>query len=538
MDIKQLSTNSKFWAFTILGVLAYSLLFVMTNSINNLDELHYLSLAFEMHKQHYYLLPVTLGHPDIQKPPLLYWLINLGWSVFGYTTTWPLMLIALINIGCLLTTWRIAQKLFPEKLLVAQLAVVVLATGVFWFHFFNRIRFDGLITLFTAMYINFAINIYRERKFKWTLLAGICMGLGFLAKGVAILVFALPFYLLLPRYESDSYAYAKWLGHFVLTLLIALVIVACWAVPLYLSLGRALIDTMFVKQQHSRVLLSHHLGEMPTLLVSFMPWTILPILLFNLKRVVKGGINKHFWLLGWTVLLSGLFFTFLVLMHVKRYLLPLYPYAAILLAYIISLNINAKILSIQNRVLSLACGIVGTALVIIGLVPIAKLNAVLPPSYDYAIWGAVLIAVAICAYFLNKLPTIQNKLVVLIGIIISGLMVGIIGINGIFTRTNDVFLEKMALQMKANQDRNIPQANLISGGYQAFDFKGHLRQPLPLFDENSRAFKHWLQTHPNGILYFSSRKHVRSCMTTNSFYLKGSDRIISIISVKNYLESC
>ena len=68
-----LTHTNRFWLITCLGVIGYGLLFIITNSINNLDELHYLSLAWEMHKQHYYLLPIALGHPDIQKPPLLTW---------------------------------------------------------------------------------------------------------------------------------------------------------------------------------------------------------------------------------------------------------------------------------------------------------------------------------------------------------------------------------------------------------------------------------------------------------------------------------
>lgn len=536
--MQQLSSNTKFWTITILSVLAYSGLYIITNSINNLDELHYLSLAWEMHKQHYYLLPIALGHPDIQKPPLLYWLINLGWSLFGYSTTWPLMLITLINLGCLYTTFCIARKLFPDTPLIAQLAVVVLATGVFWFHFFNRIRFDGLLALFTVMTINFSINTYRTHQLKWSLLTGVCLGLGFLAKGAAILVFALPFYLLLPRYETTHYHYSKWLGHLLLSILVSLLVVACWAIPLYISLGHKLIDVMFIKQQHSRLTLSHHLGELPTLLLTLLPWTVLPLVLGNLKSLFNKPIQKPVWLLLWTALLSGLFFTFMVLMHVKRYLLPLYPLLAIVLAYIICLDVNEKMLTLQNRLLSLICTVGGAVLIAMGFVHSKKLIHLFPETHTYVIWGVVLLLAAWSAIRLDRHVSVTNKLMISIGLILVGLVTSVAGINGIFTHANNQFLEKLALQMKTNQERHIPQANLISGGYQAFDFKGHLQQPLPLFTENSPQFHNWLNAHPNGILYFSSRKSVRACMAAQAFALKGSDRIISIVSVQQYLAAC
>ena len=445
------------------------------------------------------------------------------------------MLITLINLGCLFTTWRIALKLFPQQPLTAQLAVIILATGVFWFHFFNRIRFDGLLTLFTVLYINYTITSYRQHKMTWTVAAGICMGLGFLAKGAAILIFVLPFYLLLPRYELQQYPYRKWLAKMLLTLIIALIIVATWAIPLYLSLGPKTMSTMFISQQHSRVLLTHHLGELPNLFISFLPWTVMPMLLLNLRHLKKAP-RSPCGLLGWTTLLSGLFFTFFVLMHVKRYLLPLYPLVAIMLAYTINLRIDKTLLTIQNRILILLSIIISIGLITLSLLPSSLLRFI-PPSDEYALWGIALLVMSVVCWKLNGKQQLQP--LTLLTLIITALLVtGIVGINGIFTRSNDIFLQQLALQMRQNQQRHIPQANLISGGYQAFDFKGELQQPLPLFNEHSVAFKNWLHSHPNGILYFSMRKHIRPCMKKNAYQLKGSDRIIAVVNVHHYTHYC
>ena len=49
-----------------------------------IDETRYLTVAWEMHLRGDFFGPLTLNfEPYHQKPPLLFWLINLSWAIFG-----------------------------------------------------------------------------------------------------------------------------------------------------------------------------------------------------------------------------------------------------------------------------------------------------------------------------------------------------------------------------------------------------------------------------------------------------------------------
>ncbi|WP_417361704.1 ArnT family glycosyltransferase [Gallaecimonas pentaromativorans] len=43
------------------------------------DETRYLSVAWEMHQSSNWLVPHINGEPYPQKPPLMFWLLNIGW---------------------------------------------------------------------------------------------------------------------------------------------------------------------------------------------------------------------------------------------------------------------------------------------------------------------------------------------------------------------------------------------------------------------------------------------------------------------------
>ncbi|APE30291.1 hypothetical protein BOX17_04590 [Halomonas aestuarii] len=48
-----------------------------------IDETRYLSVAWEMWQHQSFLVPLLNGEAYSHKPPLLFWLIQLGWWLFG-----------------------------------------------------------------------------------------------------------------------------------------------------------------------------------------------------------------------------------------------------------------------------------------------------------------------------------------------------------------------------------------------------------------------------------------------------------------------
>jgi len=53
------------------------------------DETRYLAVAWEMWRDGNFIVPHLNGMTYSHKPPLLFWLMHLGWSIFGVNDWWP-----------------------------------------------------------------------------------------------------------------------------------------------------------------------------------------------------------------------------------------------------------------------------------------------------------------------------------------------------------------------------------------------------------------------------------------------------------------
>ena len=70
----------------LLPYLALAAFFAVSIAVRPLlpvDETRYLSVSWEMFLRQNFLVPTLNFEPYFQKPPLLFWLIDLAWSVFG-----------------------------------------------------------------------------------------------------------------------------------------------------------------------------------------------------------------------------------------------------------------------------------------------------------------------------------------------------------------------------------------------------------------------------------------------------------------------
>src|SRR6185312_7268426 len=76
-----------------------------------IDETRYLAVAWEMRLHGDFLVPHLNGAPYSDKPPLLFWLINLGWLVAGMSA-WAVRLgVLAASITSLLLFERLARRL-------------------------------------------------------------------------------------------------------------------------------------------------------------------------------------------------------------------------------------------------------------------------------------------------------------------------------------------------------------------------------------------------------------------------------------------
>ena len=63
--------------------LALVLVSLFSRSYLPIDETRYVTVAWNMFLNHDFLVPYLNGETYSHKPPLLFWLMNLGWALFG-----------------------------------------------------------------------------------------------------------------------------------------------------------------------------------------------------------------------------------------------------------------------------------------------------------------------------------------------------------------------------------------------------------------------------------------------------------------------
>ena len=199
------------------------------------DETRYLAVAWEMWLSGDYLVPHLNGAPYSHKPPLLFWLINLGWAVFG-VGEWSARLVApLFGLGSLVLTMVLGRLLWPERHDVGDMAPVVLVGGLFWGAFTTLTFFDMLVCFFSLAALLGMVDTGRHGGWQGWIIAGLAIGLGGLSKGPVILVYVLPVALFAPLWVSGArpQTWWRWYARLAFAVLFGAAMVLAWAVPAF-----------------------------------------------------------------------------------------------------------------------------------------------------------------------------------------------------------------------------------------------------------------------------------------------------------------
>jgi len=295
-----------------------------------IDETRYLSVAYEMFLNGDYLVPHLNGEVYSHKPPLLFWLMYLGWEAFGLNSWWPraLGVIALFLNAHYLK--KLARLIWPGRHAIAENASRVYLTMFFPLVFSSLIFFDLWVSLFALLSLIAVFSYIREQNF-WpsALLLGAGIGLGILTKGPVILLFAI-----VPLLFRKKYTDVALFKLAVTGVIIGLLIALAWAVPAAMSGGDEYRDALFIKQTTGRIA-SASAGTVIGATVHARPFwyffVLLPLLMipWSFKRSIY-TIKHHPFLMSAVVPVFIIF----SLMSGKQphYLLPLFPLLALMIS--------------------------------------------------------------------------------------------------------------------------------------------------------------------------------------------------------------
>lgn len=311
-----------------------------------------------------------------EKPPLTNWIITTFYS-FG-TNEFTARLPALIaSCLILLFIYIFAKKYFNER--VAVISSLLLLTLPSFITYSWRINSDIFFTLFTFIGFFLWLNIKKEHQ-RWSYVSGLFFGLAVMSKGLSIFPYIFVLFL------TIFFDYHKWkIRSFFNFLAIFLLVIVPWHVLQYLLYGREFFQVYIMEHliRRSQVPLDFHnegrLFYTKFLLKEFNIWLIfgflLPLsyvfkrkLVFHRSSLFKELKDKRVIL---TVLLIILI-PFLAINQVRTriwwYVLPLFPFIVLYLAYNIDLFLTRR-----NKVIFI--GIV----IIISILGIYRINKEINP---------------------------------------------------------------------------------------------------------------------------------------------------------------
>lgn len=323
-----------------LAVLAMFLAAIAFRPLLPIDETRYMTVAWEMFLRQGWLQPLTVNfEPYHHKPPLLFWLINLSWSVSGISRWAGLIPVALFSLSCVYLTGVLGEMLFGQTLNPQRIRLVMAGSLPFMIYG-TLVMFDFMLCVFVLLALICLLRFSQTRRLRYMVLMGLCLGLGVLTKGPVAYLYVLPPALLAPFWMVNFSRPAQWYGAIVMAVLLSVLPVLFWLVPVLKASDNDFAIWLVWNQTAGRVTGNFNAAHarpflfyLPILPVIFMPWVFYPSFwrgLSGVKAKIKGDEGLRF-LACWTIpvliafsLISG---------KQPHYLVPLVPGAALFTVY-------------------------------------------------------------------------------------------------------------------------------------------------------------------------------------------------------------
>jgi 4-amino-4-deoxy-L-arabinose transferase-like glycosyltransferase len=472
------------------------------------DETRYLTVAWEMRSSGSWALPTLNFEPYSHKPPLLFWIINASWSLFG-VAVWPARLVGVAAMGVtLLLTHLLDRRLAPDSFRGPAASALMLAGLPVFVVLGFSIMFDMLLTA-TVVGAQLALWLAgRNGGWRTFLAYGFCTGLGLLAKGPIVLLFTLPAALLGSLWIDDAQR-RGWFSRVGASLAFAAAVGLAWALRAAYLGGPEYAEMLFWKQSAGRIASSFaHARPFwfygPILLVFLAPMLAWRPAWAGVRNFFEGRNEARTFLLCWIVP------AFLGLSAISgkqlHYLLPIVP----ALALLISLGLRSVTGRVRDMVpvlavaFALVVGLSVLALDNVRLLPAdSTVGSVLPAQSVPLLLAMGLLALGALAAFAG---TVRRAL---IGVAIAN----VVFVLGVAVQSRATVAEMFDLQPVADallQRRKGPIA-MTQKSRGEFGFLARLEEPVA--EVPLEELSGWLAANPSGVAIVRSRIGERTVAT-------------------------
>jgi dolichol-phosphate mannosyltransferase len=311
------------------------------------EESRYAEIPRQMLLEGRWIVPVLHGETYLQKPPLLYWLVMMSYSIFG-VHDWAARLVpSTAGLATVLLTYRWGKRSVGS--LAAFLGATILCLSPRFIYMSRMVTMDGLLSLFVLLswLCGHRALTSKRSSGRYGVLAAIACGLGMLTKGpVAFVLAAGPLlaYRVLDR-RSTPIGYLRG----ALLTLIALAVAAPWYLTAAWRAPGFLGDFLY---QHNFVRYATPFDHeepfwyyVPLLFLGMMPWTLLGLpLIRGFAGASVMAARKRPAAMGFFLLTFACSFVFYSLAGCKRpgYILPAMPPLALVLGCYLRVRLSQR----------------------------------------------------------------------------------------------------------------------------------------------------------------------------------------------------
>ena len=470
-----------------------------------IDETRYLAVAWEMRLHGDFLVPHLNGVPYSDKPPLLFWLINLGWLIAGMNA-WAVRLgVLAASFASLYLFERLVRRLGGDEKF-AQNATLLLLGMIYFALFSSAIMFDVLLTTWVLVALHGALDLDAQRWRRGIALLALGIGLGILTKGPVVLLDAGLVVVFGPWWSETARVHkGRWYGGLLLGVLGGAAIALAWAIPAAIAGGEKYADAIFLHQTVDRMTKSFahrrplwwYFMVLPAMA---LPWTVAVRApwrawreSFHISKSARFGVALFVPAFAIFCLVSG---------KQPHYLLPLLPGLALYLAVVLSRD-GAGLRGRAFGALLLLAGIALAALPylaahahdIVALDRVMRERDVTETALHvlagiWPLWGALAVALGLWLLLRGRSFAGPRALA------LASVATASIGMLALAQGVGPyVDISTTATRIAQAQAAGRPIAHL-GWHHGLFEFAGRLTQPLEKVDY---ADLHaWCAAHPNG----------------------------------------
>lgn len=510
--IKNLSPMGQSALFAGIACITLYLVSAFCRPIFPVDETRYLTVAWEMHQSGNWILPTLNYEPYHHKPPVLFWAINLLWSVFGVAQQVAMIVPYLCAFALLLGTARLATRLFPKSPEVPLLTVGLFTGSLPFVIYSNLIMFDLLLSVWVIFAITAIWDYIHTRDPKQILVLGLCIGLGLLSKGPVVLLHFSTIVLLAHFWAPPSARPLKpIIWPITKAILIGIAIALCWAIPAAIEGGKEFADKIFWGQTAGRMVNAFDHNRPVYWYLMFLPlfvlpWISSPAVWRGMKSVLQhkpapDTVNAPKFLAIWAIPVFAAFC--LISGKQVHYLIPLLPSVILFL--------TAAFLALDDKLKKLDTGLIIGTTVILTMIPVilklaagqigASVEKAMHAEIAFAampVWPSLIVTVIVLALgFGIKGQKIKGVLAIAVA------MMGMI--SAFQMSAKEGFYPHYDLAPMAAELAKYPDSPLafVRNYHGEFGFLGRLDRPVQQI--LPKEMKGWFAEHPNGLMFIRTK---------------------------------